>query len=123
MSFYNGFSPAERRAWSGVGLPIPAQCALCRCGPERPLAYHCEDYRLTESAYAICRRCHYAIHIRFLRPDHWQSMVRQYQYPGAWFTLLSLDPASRQTPYDRLYPHGLPPAFGALPSLSPSPLP
>lgn len=73
MNFYNGFSPRERRAWNGLGRPIPRRCSMCGCGPERSLAYHAEDYRCPDSVYAICRRCHYAIHMRFLRPDHWQK--------------------------------------------------
>jgi hypothetical protein len=109
MNFYNGFCPRERRAWNGRALPIPRQCSICGCGPdERPLAYHGEDYRSMDSVYAICRRCHYAIHIRFRRPDHWRKVLRQHQYPGAWFTLLSIDPASLWRPFDETYPQGLP---------------
>lgn len=108
MNPYNGFSPRDRRAWNGLGRPIPRQCSLCGCGQEWPLAYHAEDYRRADSVYAICRRCHYAIHMHFLRPDHWQRMVRQHGYPGAWFTLLSTDPASLERPFDKTYPEGLP---------------
>ena len=116
MNFYNGFSPRERRAWNGRALPIPLQCSICGCGPEeRPLAYHGEDYRSMDSVYAICRRCHYAIHIRFRRPDHWRKVVRCHEYPGAWFTLLSTDPASLWRPFDETYPQGLPGPDGIVP--------
>jgi hypothetical protein len=119
MNFYNGFSPRERRAWTGLVRPTPHRCAICACGPqERPLAYHGEDYRRADGVYPICRPCHHAIHMRFRRPDHWQRLVRRHEYPGAWFALLSIDPASLWRPFDETYPQGLPSAD--MPSLDPA---
>ena len=70
MNFYNGFSPAERGTWSGLVRPLPRHCSMCGCGPpDKPVAWHAEDYRRADSVYAVCRRCHYALHIRFRRTD------------------------------------------------------
>ena len=107
MRPYNGFSPEERRVRRALPPP-PSHCSICGCGPERPVRWHGEDYRRADSVYGLCRPCHYAIHMRFRRPDHWQRLVRQHEYPGAWFTLLSIDPASLWRPFDETYPHGLP---------------
>lgn len=108
MNFYNGFSPRERRAWNGVGRPVPQRCSVCGCGPERRLAYHAEDYRTPDSVYAICARCHHAIHIRFRRPDHWRRTTAALD-PAGWFQSLSVDPEALHRPFDETYPEGLPP--------------
>lgn len=109
MRPYNGFTPRERRAWNHLERPTPDRCSICGRGPpEKPVAWHGEDYRRPDSIYAVCRACHNAIHIRFRRPDHWQRLVRRHEHPGAWFTLLSIDPASLTRPFDETYPEGLP---------------
>ena len=104
MMPYNGFSPRERRVWNHLVRPVALHCSICGCGPEKPVGWHGEDYRRADS----CRACHNAIHMRFRRPDHWQRLVRQHEHPGAWFTLLSIDPASLTRPFDETYPEGLP---------------
>lgn len=112
--FYNGFSPADRdgtlaivRAAVADGrVPSPAQCSVCGERPTKPLGWHSEDYRTPLAARPICGRCHYAVHIRFRRPDYWQAYIAALA-PGSWFHRLSVDPAALERPFDETYPHGL----------------
>lgn len=107
-NFYNGFSPRERRAWRAPDQPLPSRCSMCGCGPERSKGWHSEDYRTHDSIYGVCRRCHHAIHIRFVRPDHWRRYIADLP-PEAWCHGLSLDPVALTRPFDDTYPQGLPP--------------
>lgn len=81
---YNGFSPAERRAGGrAIRLAVtegrlkPArECSVCSGELTGPHHWHLERYEDPLSAYPICRRCHYAVHIRCHRPDYWQRFLR-----------------------------------------------
>lgn len=82
---YNGFTAAERRAGGRAihhalaeGRLCPASsCSVCLAGLGLSHQWHLEDYTAPLSAYPICRRCHYAVHIRFRRPDYWQRFLRE----------------------------------------------
>jgi hypothetical protein len=129
---YNNFSWAERRATIPVQnaalrdgrLIRPTVC--CICGDDRDAFpqgrdyrfLHLEDYRRPLDIYPVCKGDHAALHARFDDPGRWEKVIRAHSRPGEWFTLLSLDPASQETPYDITYPRGLPPP--SLPVLSPS---
>ncbi len=118
---YNGFSPAQRRAGhialnkalaAGI-VPSPSDCSVCGAQPEKPLGWHSEDYRTPFGAYAVCWRCHHAIHIRFRRPAYWKNHVSKLD-PDGWFQALSLDPETLTRPFDETYPNGLTAAGGVL---------
>lgn len=107
---YNGFSPTERtwgakriRAAVARGeLKLAAMCSVCERS-DVPLAFHSEDYRQPLSAITVCRSCHYAIHIRFRRPEWWLARIAKLDARG-WFQFLTLDPQSLLRPFDETYP-------------------
>ncbi|WP_370716112.1 hypothetical protein [Sphingomonas sp. IW22] len=111
-NWYNGFSPADRTKGANLlrralreGTVLPASiCSMCGRVPSG-LGYHNEDYRKPLTAYPICRRCHYAIHIRFRRPYYWREFIAPLDRNG-WFQNLTPDPASLYRPYDLTYPEG-----------------
>lgn len=113
-SFYNGFTSAERRAANRIirvalangVMSFAHRCAICDCALPRPHQFHLEQYRDPMSAYPVCRRCHYAVHIRFRHPGCWARLLASLPTDG-WFRQLSLDPASLRMPYERTYPMGL----------------
>jgi len=82
---YNGFTAAERRfggrainqALADGRLRAASFCSVCLGALVARHAWHLEDYAAPLSAYPICRRCHYAVHIRFRRPDYWQRFLRE----------------------------------------------
>ena len=111
--FYNGFSPAERtvgarrikRAQASGELQPSCQCSMCCQSFDKSLPWHSEDYTDPMAAYAICGRCHYAIHIRFSRPNYWQSYIAKLD-TGGWFQFLATDRESLTRPFDQTYPKG-----------------
>lgn len=119
---YNGWSWSERcavnplqRAMFGSGELIrPTVCSIC--GFSRPdqlngsgfIYSHLERYDRPAEIYPVCKRHHADLHSRFAQPLRWQGVLERHGRPGAWFTLLSLDPASQMRPFGETYPNGLP---------------
>lgn len=123
LDWYNGFSPDQRRA----SLPIqkeavqngtlihPVKCSIC--GFSDPTALkgrgyifaHLENYDRPLEIHPACKRCHAAIHARFKDPPRWTRIARDHYRSRAWFTLLSMDPASQRQSFWITYPDGLPP--------------
>ena len=124
LPHYNGFDDKARRAVTPIQneairkgeLVRPTKCNICGFSdPAHPqgrgyIYLHTEDYRLALLIYPLCKRHHADLHARFRDPERWQRVLRQYARPGAWFTLLSLDPASQWRSLSETYPEGLPPA-------------
>ena len=69
---------------------------------------HNEDYARPLSFYAVGRTAHHALHSRFTDPLRWFRLVRQHYVRGAWFTLLTMNPADMKRPFGEVYPMGLP---------------
>ncbi|MGN6270269.1 MAG: hypothetical protein ACTHM0_10305 [Sphingomonas sp.] len=98
------------------GIVPPAYvCSVCGVTAGKPLGRHSEDYRRPLDAYPVCTRCHYAIHIRFRRPDYWRRYIARLD-PEGWFNRLSVDPHCVTRPFDDTYPRGLRKPVQALPS-------
>lgn len=106
-NYYNGFSPKERGAWKAPLRHLSTCCSVCGRGPGCSLVWHAEDYRTHDSSFTVCKRCHYAIHIRFRRPDYWRGYISRLD-PAGWFQNLSVDPQSLLRPFDQTYPRKLP---------------
>jgi hypothetical protein len=76
---------------------------------------HNEDYRRPLWWHPVSRLTHQTLHARFKNPRKWFDLVARHYVHGAWFTLLSMNPA-RQFPlpnqpggrFDLIYPQGLP---------------
>lgn len=81
---YNGFTAAQRRAGGRAirealadgRLSFASNCSVCDIALAAPHQFHAEEYGDPLSAFPICRRCHYAVHIRFRRPYYWQRFLR-----------------------------------------------
>jgi len=122
LDWYNGWSPEQRLATLPVqraalkagALLAPTCCSVCGFDPrEQPSAanrvwLHDEDYGDPLAAYAICRRCHWALHERFDDPQPWLAIVARHGGGDQWFERLSMDPASKRRPFLETYPEGLP---------------
>ena len=122
---YNGWNGDERlavlpilRAAIAAGeLASPTTCSICLVAgtPDRraesAVWFHDEDYANPMGAYAICRRCHRLLHLRFHDPDTWTAHAALHARGGAWFEKLSMDPASKTRSFAQTYPEGLPGAF------------
>lgn len=122
IGWYNGWSPQERLATLPIQkaaiasgeLARPTACSICGVTGSRDwkahdaVWLHDENYADPLAAYAACRRCHRLLHERFEQPAPWLQLVRQYARGGAWFELLSMDPASLRQPFAITYPSGLP---------------
>lgn len=122
LDWYNGWSPEQRLATLPVqrdaigsgALQRPARCSICSFDPkEHPGTSNCvwlhdEDYADPLAAYAVCRRCHRALHERFEDPLLWLALVERHGTGGQWFELLTMDPASKHRPFTQTYPNGLP---------------
>lgn len=112
---YNGFSPAERslalpaiRQAMAAGIIKPSyRCSVCERTFGRPVGQHSEDYRTPLAFYPICRKCHYAVHMRFWRSDYWDGYIALLS-PHGWFRQLRLDKGTLYRPFDQSYPDGLP---------------
>lgn len=125
IGFYNGWNGDERlavlpilRAALATGeLAHPTICSVCLVPgnadrrAQDAVWFYDEDYAKPMGAYAICRRCHSLLHLRFHDPDTWTAYVALHARGGAWFERLSMDPASRNRPFAETYPEGLPGAF------------
>jgi hypothetical protein len=121
-AWYNGFSWEERIAASPIQTEAvkrgrirkPAVCGLSGfTRPDDPNGWgyifmHNEDYSRPLSSYALSRTAHYALHSRFTDPLRWTRLVRRHYRHGAWFTLLTMDPADMRRPFEDTYPIGLP---------------
>ncbi len=81
-------------------------CSVCDVALGLPHQWHLEDYSDVLSAYPVCRRCHYAIHVRFAQPAYWARFTALLPASG-WVRRLSLDPASLAAPFTATYPFGL----------------
>lgn len=117
--WYNGFTMEERRAVNPLLraaraqglLNSPNECSICGTfqsvdAPIR-MEWHLEDYRDYLRPYAICHRCHWALHSRFERPQRWQFLLATCPR-DSWVRMLSMDPVSKQRPFDETYPNGVP---------------
>ncbi len=121
-AFYNGFDQVTRAATNrpqrealraGV-IEQPLVC--CITGFSRPddpqgAGYqflHLEDYRRPLDFYPVSKSAHAALHARFRDPERWKRVVHANYVAGAWFTLLSMNPADQAVDFDKLYPEGLP---------------
>ena len=123
LPHYNGFTPDERFA----SIPIqndalrrgvikqPVGCSIC--GFSKPndfkgqgyIFMHLESYSSPLDIYPACKRCHAVLHARFVTPERWLEIVRAHFQEGAWFTKLTMNPASQWQLYHLTYPKGLPP--------------
>jgi hypothetical protein len=122
MGWYNGFSPAQRRASIPLQrvaektgqMPKPSRCSICGfAGHPDPahsnrLGWNDEDYTQPLKAYQICRWCHGALHGRFDRPVRWLGLVRRHGDGTQWFERLTMDPASQWRPLAETYLDGVP---------------
>jgi hypothetical protein len=122
LPHYNGFTSNERFA----SIPIqneavrqglikqPDTCSIC--GFSKPdnlkgqgyIFMHLECYAHPLDIYPACKRCHAALHARFVDPGRWIEIVKANFREGAWFTMLTLNPKSQWMPYNVIYPNGLP---------------
>ena len=112
--WYNGADPAQR-AWKlrmvkaalASGAIVPSYtCSVCARSFPYAVGLHSEDYADPLAVYPVCRQCHFAIHIRFWRPDYWRGYVARLN-PDGWFQPLSLDPGTMARPFTETYPAGL----------------
>lgn len=122
MRPYNGWTwevrcavtPIQNKAVREGKLMRPTVCSICgHTEPDDPkgagyIFMHTERYDQPLDLYPACKRCHAALHARFVDPGRWITVVRENWRQGAWFTLLSMDPASQFLPFDKTYPTGLP---------------
>ena len=113
--WYNGADHA-RRAWklrmvkaalANGEIVLSHTCSVCARMFPYAVGLHSEDYTHPVAAYPVCRQCHFAIHIRFWRPEYWQGYIARLN-PDGWFQRLSLDPETMTRPYSVSYPKGLP---------------
>lgn len=119
---YNGWSWAERcavnpiqRAMFRSGQLIkPTVCSICgfsdptRINGSGFIFSHTEMYDRPDVLFPACKKCHAALHARFRDLPRWQGILERHGRAGAWFVLLSLDPASQWRPFGQTYPDGLP---------------
>ena len=117
-TWYNGWSPEERQATIPIQraafrqglIARPTYCSIC--GFDRPpspgaITLHLENYTFALEGYGCCRRCHGAIHARFVRPERWLRLLDRLGHQG-WATWLTLSPQSQWQPFAFTYPDGLP---------------
>lgn len=119
---YNGWSWEERCAITPIQnealrtgkIKRPTTCSICGFSdPANPkgrgyIFLHTERYDRPLEIYPVCKRCHAALHARFRDPERFRVLVADNFVEGAWFTLLSFDPASQFRPFEETYPMGLP---------------
>ncbi len=118
---YNGWTwkqrcavtPIQNKAVREGKLIRPTVCSICghsKSDAPKGAGYifmHTERYDRPLDLYPACKRCHAALHARFDDPARWFVVVKQNWRQGAWFTLLSMDPASQYQSFDITYPNGL----------------
>ncbi len=119
---YNGWTweercaiiPTQNKAVREDRIKRPTVCSICgHSKPDDPkgagyIFMHTERYDRPLDLYPACKRCHAALHARFDDPARWLAVVKENWRQGAWFTLLSMDPASQFQPFEITYPRGLP---------------
>lgn len=114
-SFYNGWSPEERRATVPIQIEAfrtgrierPTRCSICGFDkPERPsqIVLHTERYDQPLVGFGVCRRCHSRLHERFDDPARWLRLLHRVAPPDCWARKLSMDPASQFEPFHVTYP-------------------
>ena len=116
-TWYNGWSPSERQATIPIQrdafrrglIARPASCSIC--GFDRPatpgaITIHVENYASPLEGYGCCRRCHGAVHARFVRPERWLRLLDRTDHAG-WGRKLTLCPRSQYQPFAVSYPIGL----------------
>lgn len=122
LDWYNGWSseqrlatlPVQRAALDAGTLLRPTCCSVCRFDPrEQPgssnrVCLHNEDYGDPLATYAICRRCHWALHERFDNLAPWLAIVQRHGTGDQWYERLSMDPGSKRRLFLETYPEGLP---------------
>ena len=103
MSYYNGWSPEQRRATVPIQLEAfragkierPSQCSICGDKPKRPsdVLLHLERYDTPLVGFCCCRRCHNALHARFNDPRRWLRPVLSSTWIAeAWSASVALSP-------------------------------
>ncbi len=121
QTHYNGWSWEERCAITPIQneairtgkLVRPTVCSICNFSdPANPkgrgyIFLHTERYDRPLEVLGCCKRCHAALHARFRDPERFRSVVARNYRQGAWFMLLSFDPASQFRPFDETYPDGI----------------
>jgi hypothetical protein len=114
-SNYNGFdwerrcltTPVQKAAVRAGRIRQPTTCGITGTGTGY-VFMHLEDYTQPLDFYPVGRSAHHLLHQRFTDPLPWMRLVRHYYVHGAWFTLLSMDPADMARPFAEVYPQGLP---------------
>lgn len=84
---YNGFTSEERRNtgelihWlQSIGsLVCPEECSIC--ASTESVRFHSENYYALNRSPALCRACHFCIHMRFRRPKAWLGRIRKFALP------------------------------------------
>jgi hypothetical protein len=118
---YNGFSWRERCAVTPIQnamfrsgeLVRPTTCSICgfsdpaRINGSGYIFAHLEDYEKPGELFPACKRCHAALHARFLDPQRWPRWLNSIEVISEWPTHLSLDPISQWRPFSDTYPSGL----------------
>lgn len=121
MRPYNGWTwkercavtPIQNKALREGRLQRPTVCSICldsRSEYPKGRDYrflHTEDYSRPLNILPCCKPCHAALHARFDDPARWLEVVKENWRKGAWFTLLSMDPASQYQSFSVTYPNGL----------------
>jgi len=122
MTWYNGFSPNERKRMpgrvrlenSGETLPAEAGGPCMICGdPEVPVEPHAEDYskpyRWTPpSAYWLCHSCHVKLHSRFSKPSRWKAFLAHVNRGGYSRDLKEREIEKEVNQYERAVANGHP---------------
>lgn len=119
LSFYNGWSPEERRATVPIQLEAfrtglikrPIRCSICGFDtPKHPsgIVLHNERYDQPLVGFGSCRRCHARLHERFDNPIRWLRLLDRVAAPDCWARKLSMDPASQYQPFHLTYPRHQP---------------
>lgn len=102
MDSYNGFNHEQRvRQWAAVKVAIklgilqPAdkfKCSICgKDNKKSKIVYHTEDYASLYGDYPVCDPCHRKIHLRFIYPQMWLAVLKEYGNGGRkWFEKISL---------------------------------
>lgn len=108
-------TPIQNKAVREGQLRRPTTCSICgHSKPSDPkgagyIFMHTESYDRPLDLFPACKRCHASLHSRFDDPARWLAVVKKNWRQGAWFTLLSMDPASQFQPFEVTYPAGLDP--------------
>ncbi len=105
-SWYNGWSPEERRATVPIQLEAfrsgkiarPTVCTICgfdKLKQPSDVVLHTEDYSRPLTGFGVCRRCHDALHRRFENTSRWFRLLSRVASADCWARELTIDPASQ----------------------------